>query len=390
MNILIIHEVDWLKKVSFEIHHLSELLSIRGHSVSAIDVPDPSSLLSKNPSFENYHRIYENASVKLFHTPLIPVKGLNRVSAYLTSYNFIKKIVQEEKIDLVLMYSIVTNAKAAIKVCKEFHIPLIHRTFDIIHDLIRENYLRNKVEKIEKEVYPKFDLVLANTPFMENWAKKMGAKNVVVVPQGVDPSIMIPSPPDTKLMESLGILQTDDVVLSLGSIESFSGVDSLINQIPEILTQIPNFKLLVVGGGSHLSILKEQVKNMNLESKVIFTDYVPYHDVPKYCSIAKLCVNTFQVNDMTIKLSPVKVFDMLSCGKIVVSTPLEGLLYDFPRDSNTVEYENLETFSNKIISLLRNKSSLEQNQGRDFVQQNFTWEKITDNFLKRFKSFSTN
>ena len=97
---------------------------------------------------ENYHRIYENASITLYRTPSIPIKGLNRISASFSSYNFIKKILQDNQIDFVLIYSIVTNAKAAIKACNELNIPLVHRTFDIIHDLIRENYLRGKVEKI--------------------------------------------------------------------------------------------------------------------------------------------------------------------------------------------------------------------------------------------------
>ena len=37
MNILFVHEVDWLNKVVFDIHSLSELLSLRGHKVYAID-----------------------------------------------------------------------------------------------------------------------------------------------------------------------------------------------------------------------------------------------------------------------------------------------------------------------------------------------------------------
>ena len=234
MNILIIHEVDWLKKVSFEIHHLSELLSMEGHNIFAIDVPEPSYFSKQNKKLANYHRIYENASVTLYRTPSIPFKGINRISANFFSYNFIKKIIIKNKIDCVLIYSIVTNAKAAIKVCNELKIPLIHRTFDIIHDLIRENYLRDKVRKIEQKVYPKFDKVIANTPFMEQWAKDMGATDVILIPQGVDSNIMKPMEKDQQLLTRLGLSKTDKIILSLGSIESFSGIDSLINKIPNI------------------------------------------------------------------------------------------------------------------------------------------------------------
>ena len=381
MNILIIHEVDWLKKVSFEIHHISELFSTKGHNVYAIDISEPS--FSKKQNSQNYHRIYDNASVSLFHTPCIPIKGLNRISATLTSYSFIKKIILKNKIDCVLMYSIATNAKAAIKVCNELKIPVIHRTFDIIHDLIRENYLRNKVAKIEQEVYPKFNLVIANTPFMEKWAQEMGATNVILIPQGVDPNIMKPFKRDDELLSKLGFSKNDKIILSLGSIESFSGLDSLIEKIPEIINKIPEFKLLIVGGGSHLTNLENQVRKLNLEKIVVFTGYVPYQDVPKYCSIASLCLNTFRINEMTIKLSPVKIFDMLSCGKVVISTPLKRSLYDFPIESNTVQYSNLENFPKIIIDLLKNPNLDEiGKRGRDYIQKNFTWEKVTEQFLK--------
>ena len=53
---------------------------------------------------------------------------------------------------------------------------MVHRTFDIVHEIIEEKYLSNFVYKIEKESYPKFNLVIANHTFMKNWSEEMGAK----------------------------------------------------------------------------------------------------------------------------------------------------------------------------------------------------------------------
>ena len=41
MKILIIHEIDWIKKVVFEPHHLAELFSIEWHEVFVIDCAQP-------------------------------------------------------------------------------------------------------------------------------------------------------------------------------------------------------------------------------------------------------------------------------------------------------------------------------------------------------------
>jgi len=389
MNILIIHEVDWIKKVTFEIHHLSELFSLKGHNIFAIDIPDPGKIsidhkFKKN--IKNFNRVYENSSVKLFRTPIIPIKGLSRISAYFTSYRFIKKILKDNEIDIVLLYSIVTNAKATIKACKDSNTPVINRTFDVIHDLIDEKYLKYIVSKIEKSVYPKFDGVIANTPFMKKWSENLQAKHVMIIPQGVDSKIMKPMHADLELQKTLHINSSDKVVMYLGSIHSISGLPAILNCIPNITKKIPNFKLLVVGGGAHLESLKNISKKLKIEKFIVFTDYVPYLEIPRYCSLAELCINPFEITDMTKKLSPVKIFDLLACGKPILATPLDGLLYDFPEESGILIYANLEDFESQIIKLLNDKS-LETfgNKGREFVETNFTWDNVADRFLKEFE-----
>ena len=388
MNILIIHEVDWLKKVTYEIHHLSELFSLQGHKVYAVDIPDPGNLSFDKitrTNVEDYNRVYEKSSVKILRTPVIPIKGLNRLSAYFTSYRFIKKILSDYQIDIAFVYSIVNNIKGTIRACKELDIPMIHRTFDVVHELMEEKYLSKLVYKIEKESYPKFNLVIANTPFMKTWSKEMGANNVIVIPQGVDASIMKKLAKDKELQKNLKISNQDRVVMYLGSIHSISGLPFILNSIPKIIQTIPNFKLLIVGGGIYLENLKDISKKLKIEDKVVFVGYVPYKDIPRYCSLAELCINPFEITDMTNKLSPAKIFDLLACGKPILATPLEGMLYDFPKESNTVIYENLQFFPEKMIELL--KSNLLDNIGKlglEYVVKNFTWDIVTKRMLNEF------
>ena len=388
MNILIIHEVDWLKKVTYEIHHLSELFSLQGHKVYAVDIPDPGILSFDKitrTNIEDYNRVYEKSSVKILRTPVIPIKGLNRLSAYFTSYRFIKKILSDYQIDIAFVYSIVNNIKGTIRACKELDIPMIHRTFDVVHELMEEKYLSKLVYKIEKESYPKFNLVIANTPFMKTWSEEMGANNVIVIPQGVDASIMKKLAKDKELQKNLKISNQDRVVMYLGSIHSISGLPFILNSIPKIIQTIPNFKLLIVGGGIYLENLKNISKKLKIEDKVIFVGYVPYADIPRYCSLAELCINPFEITDMTNKLSPAKIFDLLACGKSVLATPLEGMLYDFPKESNTVIYENLQFFPEKMIELLKSNSLDNIGKlGLEYVVKNFTWDIVTKKMLDEF------
>tara|TARA_Y100001949_G_scaffold47487_1_gene39286 strand:+ start:93 stop:1283 length:1191 start_codon:yes stop_codon:yes gene_type:complete len=391
MNILVIHEVDWLKKITYEIHHLSELFSLEGHKVYAVDIPDPGNFsLDKitRANIDNYNRVYEKSSVKILRTPIIPIKGLNRLSAYFTSYKFIKKILIDYKIDIAFVYSIVNNIKGTIRACNELNIPIIHRTFDVVHEIIVEKYMSNFVRKMEKESYPKLDLVIANTPFMKTWAEEMGAKNVIVIPQGVDTNIMKNLPKDKELQKKYNINDNDKVVMYLGSILSHSGLDVIFNDMGKILKEIPEFKLLVVGDGPDLERLKQQSKRLGIYEKIIFTGFVPYKEVPRFCSLADLCINPFRMDGkyaFNDKLTPVKFFDFLSCGKPVLATPLQGTLYDFPKESNTIIYESLDLFTGKMIELLKNDSLDEIGQrGREFVGKNFTWDSVTRKMLSEF------
>ena len=391
MNILVIHEVDWLKKITYEIHHLSELFSLEGHKVYAVDIPDPGNFsLDKitRTNIDNYNRVYEKSSVKILRTPIIPIKGLNRLSAYFTSYKFIKKILIEYKIDIAFVYSIVNNIKGTIRACNELNIPIIHRTFDVVHEIIVEKYMSNFVRKMEKESYPKLDLVIANTPFMKTWAEEMGAKNVIVIPQGVDTNIMKNLPKDKELQKKYNINDNDKVVMYLGSILSHSGLDVIFNDMEKILKEIPEFRLLVVGDGPDLERLKQQSKQLGIYEKIIFTGFVPYKEVPRFCSLADLCINPFRMDGkyaFNDKLTPVKFFDFLSCGKPVLATPLQGTLYDFPKESNTIIYESLDLFTGKMIELLKNDSLDEIGQrGREFVGKNFTWDSVTRKMLSEF------
>ena len=74
----------------------------------------------------------------------------------------------------------------------------------------------------------------------------MNAKNVVIIPQGVDAKIMKPIPKDLELQKSLKILDDDRIVMYLGSIHSISGLPKVLNFIPNIIKKIPNFKNFIL------------------------------------------------------------------------------------------------------------------------------------------------
>ena len=172
----------------------------------------------------------------------------------------------------------------------------------------------------------------------------------------------------------------------LGTILPFDGLDILFEQIPKIIEDIPKFKMLIVGGGEHLKNLKNLSKKLGIEEKIIFMGWQPYKKVPEFCSLARICVNPFQITEMTDKLTPVKIFDLLSCTKPVLATPLSGLTYDLPEDKGVIAYANLKEFHNKLIEMIKDENIEEMGKkGRKLIKDNFTWEKISDRMLEEIR-----
>ena len=131
MRILIIHEIDWKKKVIFEPHYLAEIFSLNGHDVFVIDCeePNPKNFFKglKTTIEQNYYRIYPNASITLIHPSSILLKGLNRITSFFSCKNIIKNIILEKKIDVILLYSTATSGIQTIHLSKQFKIPVIFR-----------------------------------------------------------------------------------------------------------------------------------------------------------------------------------------------------------------------------------------------------------------------
>jgi hypothetical protein len=143
VNILFVHEVDWLKKVVFDIHNLAESLSILGHRVYAIDYEDAwrrgqflglGSLKTKEIS--GVSRALPGASVGLRRPGFIKIPALSRLSAGLTHYLEIQRTIREKNIDVIMLYSVPTNGLQTIHLTKKFGIPVVFRSIDILHRLV--------------------------------------------------------------------------------------------------------------------------------------------------------------------------------------------------------------------------------------------------------------
>jgi len=365
LNILFIHEIDWLRKVVFEIHTLSELLSLRGHNVYAIDYE---SMWEKNNAFDfgNFKtkkikvaRAYQGAFVELIRPGFIKIPVASRMSAFYTHYLAINRVIKEKQIDTIILYSMPTNGLQTVNLAKKFGVPVIFRSIDNLSQLVSNKVLSTTTFCIEKLVYSKTDLILTISPKLSEYVIKLGASEskVKLLPLGVDTNLFKPNINTTELRRMWNL--KGEVVVFVGTLPEFSGLDTFIPKFKYILNDFPDAKLMIVGDGEQRSLLEGIILTAGLEDKVIITGFVSHDVVPYFINLADVCINTFPVSGATKDAYPTKVMQYMSCGKPVVSTPLLGLKAMIKGEEQGVVYTS-NGLEGEIISLLKSDERKEK------------------------------
>tara|TARA_B100002049_G_C16046044_1_gene361214 strand:- start:2 stop:1210 length:1209 start_codon:yes stop_codon:yes gene_type:complete len=398
MNILIVHEIDWIKKVPFEPHHLAEIFSTKQHQVFVIDCAEPnlSDILRglHTSTIKDYHRLYDHASITLIRPSSLLIKGLNRLTYFLSCKKTIKKILVENSIDLIFLYGVATNGIQCIELSRELNIPIVFRALDVAHKLVRIPCLQNHTKKLEKSIFSSADLVLTTTPQLSNYAEEMGSNSdcIKYFPLGVNSRYFKPMKKNNELFQELGIQTNDRIILFMGTLYPFSGIDHILKNFHLLQNKIKQIKFVIIGGGPDFNRLKSLSNELQLNKNIIFTGFVEQKKIPEYIAIADICLNPFVINTLTDRVIPTKILEYLACGKPVLSTPLKGTVELLPNENYGIVYSQLDDFISSIEKLLQNKAHLDKlgENGFSYVKKNHYWDSLADQLIKIFDNLIKN
>lgn len=124
-----------------------------------------------------------------------------------------------------------------------------------------------------------------------------------------------------------------DTLVFMGHLIEKQGVQIVLEAIPEIVKEIPDFKFKVIGTGNYENTLKERVKELNIEKHVNFLGKIEKNEELEE-EIAKSCVAIApyisKLDTWTKYADPGKVKTYLACGVPV-------LLTDVPWNAEEIE-----------------------------------------------------
>ncbi|MFH9348480.1 glycosyltransferase family 4 protein [Kitasatospora sp. NPDC017646] len=107
------------------------------------------------------------------------------------------------------------------------------------------------------------------------------AARMVQLPPGVDESTFHPASGGAQVRRRLGLADRP-VVVCVSRLVPRKGQDTLIEAMPQILADVPDAVLLIVGGGPYRADLEKLAEAKGVRASVRFTGSVPWEELPAH------------------------------------------------------------------------------------------------------------
>ena len=173
-------------------------------------------------------------------------------------------------------------------------------------------------------------ILTASLAVQAHLAKILTDKPIEQVDIPVDGDRFCPRPKNEKLLTEFGVGDSDPVAGIVARIQKHRKFDFLLNAVEQVVREIPHFKFLIVGRGTHIDTLaRRPVKQRGLEKNVIFTGY----RIDDYSEV----INLFDFKVFLIPGSDGScraVREALACGKPVIASRT-GILPELIADGKT-------------------------------------------------------
>jgi glycosyltransferase involved in cell wall biosynthesis len=328
MKVLVVHEIDYLEKVIYEIQEFPELLAHKGYEITFFQFQE-GARRTKGNHFRKKTipgRVIPDVSLILRGPHQFGIPRIDRLWATLSSIPELISIFRRERPDVVLNYAVPTYGFQLLLLANMFRIPFVQRALDVSHE-IRESIYRIPILLVEKFLYKHAPALSVNNSAMAEYCKAVSGRKIepIVNYPPLDLSHFSVASGKSELRLKLGILDSDKVITYMGSFFYFSGLPEVIARFAQLTPIYSHVKLLLIGGGEQEMQLREMVRTLGLDSKVIFTGFVSYGELPNYLALSTVAINPLEIGRVASVAFPHKVLQYLAAGLPVVSTRLKGL-----------------------------------------------------------------
>lgn len=158
------------------------------------------------------------------------------------------------------------------------------------------------------------------------------------------------------------IISENFSITYVGGFGPHRGLDTVIKAMPQVVSEIPNVKLFLIGKGSKNveDKLKEMTQKLNMEKYIEFVGYRPFKEVSTIMKESNMNIIPHKSNGHTDNTIPHKLFQiMMSKSFLLVSSckPLKRIVETY--DCGVVfKADDVDDFAKKVVLIHNNENKL--------------------------------
>jgi len=237
------------------------------------------------------------------------------------------------------------------------------------------------IKKTEDIASRRCDKVIAVTPQLASYLTshyECQTDKVHVINNGVNLKLFHPIHDGSMLStvrKDMGIKPEETVVIFVGNLAPWQGVEYLIRAAPHLVAEVKNVKFLIVGDGTLRSKIEAEVNQRRMSDYFLITGMVEYSKIPLCINIADICV-LFK-RRLPSGFSPLKLYEYMACGKPILASRVEGLEFiEKEGIGRLIEPANPGEIEKALCEMIKNrKDRIDMGlRGLRLAVEKFSWE----------------
>lgn len=145
-----------------------------------------------------------------------------------------------------------------------------------------------------------------------------------------------------------------------GRMEPWSGLDIIVDSLPQIIAKVHDLKVILIGDGPLMSYVERRVEELKLQDHVELTRWVPHQRVleivPK-CGVAVALLTPDPINMYT---DMIKIKEYLACGCPVIITMVPDIAYEIrSEEAGIAIHYTTEEFVQAVVKIMTDDAFFE-------------------------------
>jgi len=356
---------------------VAEHMAKKGNKVDVIT-------LREKPGLKKHETIN---GVEVYRVKPLKIHRLKLLSAIIALTRKTLELDRKENYDIIHSHLVFSAGQAGTIVKKLRNTPNLLTTQG--GDLV--DYSSEDIAKFSSLLRPLIswslrnaDIVHAVSKYCKEFAEQLGAKRVVIIPNGVDVDKFKPLD-KVKLREKYGFSEDEKIIISTSRLTPKNGMHILIKAIARLPYETKQkLKVLILGEGHQRWELENLINKLSLDNTVCLLGYVPHEKLPEYLNLADIFCRPSLDEGFGISF-----IEAMACKLPVIGTPVGGIL-DIIEDRKTglfVKPNDDKDLAEKLSVLISDTSLREElaKRGYETVHKKFTWDIVLKEMEKLYK-----